>query len=126
MSAIAKRTWIVGAVAVAVVVLAAVVTVVRRRPPSKVTVRVGNLLVPGQAKLFVAKELGYFAEEGLDVQLVEFTNSADGLAALRAGKLDFGAFGATAPLFHIAKDADIRIVGGIHDEDAGDGCVGHD
>jgi NitT/TauT family transport system substrate-binding protein len=119
MSAITKRTWIVGAVAVAVVVLAAVVTVVRRRPPSKVTVRVGNLLVPGQAKLFVAKELGYFAEEGLDVQLVEFTNSADGLAALRAGKLDFGAFGATAPLFHIAKDADIRIVGGIHDEDAG-------
>ena len=83
-----------------------------------VKIKVGHLLVPGQAKIFIAKELGYFAEEGLDVELVEFTNSADGLSALRAGKLDFGTFGATAPLFHIGKGADIRIIGGIHNEDA--------
>lgn len=83
-----------------------------------VTVKVGHLLVPGQGKLFIAKQLGYFAEQGLNVQLIEFTNSADGLAALRAGKIDFGVAGATAPLFHIAKGADIRIVGGIHNEDA--------
>lgn len=104
-------------------ILAIVGVVIQRsvshHTPPKTLVRVGNLLVPGQAKLFIAKELGYFAEEGLEVQLNEFTNSADGLAALRSGKLDFGSFGATAPLFHIAKDADIRIVGGIHDEDAG-------
>jgi NitT/TauT family transport system substrate-binding protein len=83
-----------------------------------VHLRVGHLLVPGQAKIFLAKDLGYFAEQGLEIELVEFANSADGLAALRAGKLDFGTFGATAPLFHIAKGADIRIVGGIHNEDA--------
>ena len=111
-------------IALAVVILVAIGAAVGgtfsfRHANSRTVVRVGNLLVPGQAKLFIAKELGYFAEEGLDVQLNEFTNSADGLSALRAGKLDFGAFGATAPLFHIAKDADIRIVGGIHDEDAG-------
>jgi NitT/TauT family transport system substrate-binding protein len=82
------------------------------------TVKVGHLLVPGQAKIFIAKDLGYFADQGLDVQLVEFTNSADGLAAVRAAKVDFGVFGATANLFHIAKGADIRIVGGIHNEDA--------
>ena len=81
-------------------------------------IKFGHLLVPGQGKIFVAQELGYFAEQGLKVELVEFQNSADGLAALRAGKLDFGSFGATAPLFHIAKGADIRIVGGIHNEDA--------
>ena len=46
-------------------------------------------------EIFVAQELGYFAEQGLKVELVEFQNSADGLAAVRAGKLDFGAFGAT-------------------------------
>jgi len=81
-------------------------------------VKVGHLLVPGQGKIFIAQDLGYFAEQGLKVELVEFQNSADGLSALRAGKLDFAVFGATAPLFHIAKGADIRIVGGIHNEDA--------
>jgi len=88
------------------------------QPTARYTVKVGHLLVPGQAKIFVAKDLGYFAEQGIDVELVEFSNSADGLSALRAGKLDFGVFGATAPLFHIDKGADIRIVGGIHNEDA--------
>ena len=46
---------------------------------SFVTLKVGHLLVPGQAKIFVALDLGYFAEQGLDVELVEFSNSADGL-----------------------------------------------
>jgi NitT/TauT family transport system substrate-binding protein len=86
--------------------------------PALTPIKFGHILVPGQGKIFVAQELGYFAEQGLQVELVEFQNSADGLAAVRAGKLDFGAFGATAPLFHIAKGADIRIVGGIHNEDA--------
>lgn len=84
----------------------------------RTALKVGTILVPGQAKLYIAQDKGYFAEQGLDVELVEFTNSADGLAAVRAGKLDFGTFGATAPLFHIAKGADIRIVGGVHNEDA--------
>jgi len=83
-----------------------------------VQLKVGHLPVTGHAKFFVAKEEGFFKDEGLDVELVEFTNSADGLAALRAGKLDLGAFGTTAPLVHIAKGADIRIIGGVMGEDA--------
>jgi NitT/TauT family transport system substrate-binding protein len=84
-----------------------------------VHIKVGHLLVPGQGKIFIAQELGYFKDAGLDVELVEFQNSADSSAALRAGKLDFSASGATAPLFHIAKGADnIVIVGGVHNEDA--------
>lgn len=84
-----------------------------------VHVKVGHLLVPGQGKIFIAKELGYFKDAGLDVELVEFTNSADSSSAIRAGKLDFASSGATAPLYHIAHGADnIVIVGGIHNEDA--------
>jgi NitT/TauT family transport system substrate-binding protein len=83
-----------------------------------VALKVGHLPVTGHAKFFVAKEEGFFKAEGLDVELVEFANSADGLAALRAGKLDLGAFGTTAPLVHISKDADIRIIGGVMGEDA--------
>jgi NitT/TauT family transport system substrate-binding protein len=83
-----------------------------------ITLKVGHLPVTGHAKFFIAQEEGYFKQEGLDVELVEFANSADGLAALRAGKLDLGAFGTTAPLVHISKGADIRIIGGVMGEDA--------
>lgn len=88
------------------------------RPKPIATLRVGYLPVTGHAKFFIAKEEGFFKDEGLDVQLVEFANSADGLAALRADKLDLGAFGTTAPLVHIAKGADICIIGGVMGEDA--------
>ena len=86
--------------------------------PKLVTLKVGHLPVTGHAKFFVAKEEKFFEQEGLDVQLAEFTNSADGLAALRAGQLDLGAFGTTAPLVHIAKGAELRIIGGVLGEDA--------
>lgn len=80
--------------------------------------RLGYLPVTGHAKFFVAKEQGFFAKEGLDVELIEFVNSADGINAIRADKLDVGAFGTTAPLAHIAKGADLRIIAGIMGEDA--------
>ena len=79
---------------------------------------VGHLPVTGHAKLFVAKEEGFFREEGLDVELVQYANSADGVGALCAGKLDVGAFGTVAPLVHIAGAAEIRIIGGVMGEDA--------
>ena len=81
-------------------------------------VKVGHLPVTGHAKFFVAKEYGIFEKEGIDAELIEFINSADGLTALRAGKLDVGAFGTTAPLVHIAQGADLRIIAGIMGEDA--------
>jgi NitT/TauT family transport system substrate-binding protein len=83
-----------------------------------VPVKVGYLPVTGHAKFFVAKDKGFFDQEGLDVELIQFANSADGLSALRARKLDIGAFGTTAPLVHADKGADIRIIGGIMGEDA--------
>jgi ABC-type nitrate/sulfonate/bicarbonate transport system substrate-binding protein len=60
-------------------------------PPPLVNLKVGHLPVTGHAKFFVAAEEKFFQQEGLNVQLSEFTNSADGLAALRAGQLDHGA-----------------------------------
>jgi NitT/TauT family transport system substrate-binding protein len=81
-------------------------------------VRIGYLPVTGHAKFFVAKEQGFFEEEGLDVELLEFQNSADGINALKAAKIDVGAFGTTAPLVHVSKGTDLRIIGGIMGEDA--------
>ncbi len=81
-------------------------------------VRIGYLPVTGHAKFFIAKEKGFFSEEKIDAELIEFINSADGLTALRSGKIDVGAFGTTAPLIHISQGADLRIIGGIMGEDA--------
>ncbi|NTV71345.1 MAG: ABC transporter substrate-binding protein [Azonexaceae bacterium] len=81
-------------------------------------IKVGYLPVTGHAKFFVAKEQGLFAKEGLDVELIEFQNSADGLNAVVAGKLDVGAFGTTAPVAHISKGAKLKIIGGIMGGDA--------
>jgi NitT/TauT family transport system substrate-binding protein len=110
-------------IAIAVILVAAVAGVFAFHSklfPSKTiaTLRVGYLPVTGHAKFFIAQEEGFFKDEGLNVQLIEFSNSADGLAALRADKLDLGAFGTTAPLVHIAKGADISIIGGVMGEDA--------
>jgi len=80
--------------------------------------KVGYLPVTGHGKFFVAKEYGLFAKEGLDVELIEFQNSADGLNAIIAGKLDTGAFGTTAPVAHLAKGAKLKIIGGIMGGDA--------
>ena len=87
-------------------------------PPPLVTLRVGHLPVTGHAKFFVGVEEKFFEQEGLDVKLTEFANSADGIAALRGGQLDLGAFGTTAPLVHISKGASLSIIGGVMGEDA--------
>lgn len=82
------------------------------------SLKVGYLPVTGHGKFFVAKEQGFFAKEGLDVELIEFQNSADGLNAVVAGKLDVGAFGTTAPVAHLSKGAKLKIIGGIMGGDA--------
>lgn len=74
--------------------------------------KVGYLPTSGHLLYFVAKEKGFFQQEGLDVELSRFTNSGEGLTAIKSGKLDVGSFGTSAPLAFIAKGADFTIFGG--------------
>jgi NitT/TauT family transport system substrate-binding protein len=61
----------------------------------------------------VAAEQGYFEEMGVKPEFVLFQSSADGLAALDAGKIDVGAtFGTSAPLTQAANGASIVIIAG--------------
>jgi NitT/TauT family transport system substrate-binding protein len=97
--------------------IAASALLVHAQQPEKTHLKVGIIPVPEHSKLIVARDKGFFAQEGLDVELVEFANSADGLSALRGGKTDAGSVGVTAPLVHIAKGAkNIRIIGGLGGE----------
>ena len=81
-------------------------------------IRLGYLPTSGHALTFVAKEQGFFADQGLDVQLSLFPNSADGYNALTAGKLDIIAMGSTAPAVYIAKGNDLKYIGGLMGEGA--------
>jgi ABC-type nitrate/sulfonate/bicarbonate transport system substrate-binding protein len=71
------------------------------------------LLLPSlsSAPLFVAADDGYFAAQGLDVEFVKITRSADALVALAQGKLDVwtGSVG-FALMNAIARDDRLRIV----------------
>lgn len=77
------------------------------------TIRQGYLPSTGDSLIFIAKEKGYFAEEGLDVQLNEFQTGPDEINALLANKLDVIAGGVGEPLEFINNGKDLDIIGGI-------------
>ncbi len=74
--------------------------------------KVGYLPSPEDLLYFVAKEEGFFEQEGIDAELIQFTNSAEGLNSIVAGKIDVGTFGVSAPLVFTAKGEDILMIGG--------------
>ncbi len=51
------------------------------------TLKVGHLVALDMAPLFIAKEAGYFKDEGLDVETVFFSNPGDNNAALTGGSV---------------------------------------
>ena len=75
--------------------------------------RVGYIPEPAHGLYFVARDKGYFKEEGVDVELFQFGSAAEGKAALKAEKLDVGTFGTTAPLLVISKGSEFAFIGGI-------------
>ncbi|MCX6689667.1 MAG: ABC transporter substrate-binding protein [Methanoregula sp.] len=81
------------------------------------TLNVGYLPNNGATLIFVAKEQGYFTDQGLNVVLSSFTNSADGTNAIIAKKIDVGGFG-LAPLVFISKGVNETIIGGQMGEGA--------
>lgn len=76
------------------------------------TIRVGYLPSTGDGLYFIAKEQGYFEEEGLEVTLNEFQTGPDEINALLADKLDVEAGGVGEPLSFINNGKDLVIIGG--------------
>ena len=59
-------------------------------------IRVGVVHSLGPAPVFIAAGKGYFAEEGLDAELVFFESAQPVAIAAAAGDVDFGCTGKTA------------------------------
>ncbi|MZP42579.1 ABC transporter substrate-binding protein [Heliobacterium gestii] len=86
---------------------------------AKTKLNVGYLPAPGDVLFFVAKDKGFFDQEGLDVEMFQFTNSGEGLNAIKSGKLDTGAFGTAAPQTFIAKGTPFVAIAGMQSEGHG-------
>lgn len=60
---------------------------------------------------YVAKDMGYFEDEGLDVEIVHFKSTADGIPAIAAGDLEFGMTSNAPILKSIESGAPIKAIG---------------
>ncbi|MFQ3535748.1 MAG: ABC transporter substrate-binding protein [Aggregatilineales bacterium] len=82
------------------------------------TVRLGYLPVITYATFFVGIERGYFAEEGIEIELVPLpAGGGDSIVQLAAGNLDVAATGAGATLWNaIALGLPVKIVAPLHTE----------
>lgn len=89
-----------------------------------ITISYGNHL--GCSLYFIAKELGYFEENGLNVELVLNANAADAISAINSGKIDAASVGTTATLSSIAQNTDLVIYGGQMHEGSGIICKPED
>ena len=73
------------------------------------------------AMVVLAHEMGYYEEEGLNVELTQISNLNDGLTAITLGKLDVLPFGVIPTCTFIAQGADLTVIGGTIAE--GSACV---
>jgi len=81
----------------------------KTKPPvEKVTIAVPSL--PHSSLFFVAKEEGFFREEGLDVVAAPTMYGKLALDELIAGKVDFAFCGETSLMFAVLEDAGIFVV----------------
>lgn len=77
----------------------------------KLTVgNMGSSIKP--AMVVLAQQMGYYGDEGLDVEMRQISNLNEGVAAVQMGKLDILPLGIIPSLSFIAKGADLVIYGG--------------
>jgi NitT/TauT family transport system substrate-binding protein len=78
-------------------------------PP--VHLKVGAQLSISDAGIFIAQDMGYFRDEGLEVEIEKFQTGVEQIAPLGAGQLDVGTGALAAALFNaVGRDVPLRIV----------------
>jgi len=80
--------------------------------PEKDTVNLGYLNSTAHLLAFVAQEEGYFAEEGLNVTLTQFSSAGELVNGLESGKLDVAFIGSVPTLTFQSQGHDVTIIGG--------------
>jgi NitT/TauT family transport system substrate-binding protein len=112
-----KRKLILAAIAVMMAI--GVVGTTRSTAADMTTVRIGYVPVMIYAPLYIAAERGYFAEEGIEVELVPVQGGSDSVVQLAAGNFDAAVGGIGAGLLNAAHQGlEFRIVAPMHTERA--------
>ncbi|HYP41165.1 MAG TPA: ABC transporter substrate-binding protein, partial [Chloroflexia bacterium] len=92
-------------------------TATQGAPTERTKVRLGYISVMIFAPLFVGIERGYFAEEGLDIELTALQGGSDSVVQLAAGNFDVAVGGAGAGLLNAAeRGVRFQIVAPMHSE----------
>jgi NitT/TauT family transport system substrate-binding protein len=73
-------------------------------------IKIGSTKIASGGPVFIAIDKGYFAEEGLDAQMVFFAASLPVAVATVSGDIDFGSAGLTAALYQLGGQGQLRIV----------------
>ena len=92
--------------------LICVVAVFASAPASRAAdhIKIGVVRSLGGAPAYVALAKGYFAEEGLDAELVFFDSAQPVSVAVAGGDANFGTTGLTAAFFNLASQGALRII----------------
>jgi NitT/TauT family transport system substrate-binding protein len=86
-------------------------TAVPSPPAALVSVTYATQRPVSDAPIFIAHAKGYFQQEGLDVEIVNFPGANDMIPALATGQLDTGATSAIASFFNaVAGGVDVKTV----------------
>ncbi len=117
------RVFVLALAAVAAtVVISGATGAPSQRPLQKVTHMLDFFANATDAGYYVAVDKGYYAAEGLDVDIVEGAGSARTAQAIASGQVEFGTVAAPAHTQAAALGAPIKMVGMIFGED-GSGVI---
>lgn len=105
--AMAQRIELTRTAAITALFIASIATA------SATTIKVG-LLREGTltAPIYIAKEKGYFAQEGIDCEIVPFDAALPVAVAVVSGDLDVAVNGLTAGFYKLASQGALRIIAG--------------
>jgi NitT/TauT family transport system substrate-binding protein len=82
-------------------------------------IKIGALKATNVGPAFIAKEKGYFAAEGLDVDFVFFDSAQPVAVGVAAGSLEFGCTSISAGMYALASQGVLRIISGMYSEAPG-------
>ena len=84
------------------------------RAADKITI--GALRFTSHSPTFIAYEKGYFAEEGLEVELKFFQAAQPIAVAIASGDIDFGVTALTGGFYTLASKGVLKVIGGLYTE----------
>ena len=86
--------------------------------------RLGLLHTLSPAPFYIAKERGYFTDQGIDLRFVFFEAAQPIAAAAVAGDIDVGITALTGGFFNLAEKGALRVIsGGLHEEKGWEGSA---